>query len=554
LRIGPHHQPYFVPEILLQSLRDLPFSESAERTIDLPDVDAETGHVIVHFLYTSQYQTLPDIEEESGPSYSRAGFKKAISAFIAAKNYKLTALQELARNEVHKCGENIGVAQAAHGIGKDTLSALQEDALWLQDLIMQKAEQAFANNDDIFSSNSFFSGIKSHKLAKLLGQHVAKLYHSRVEELSRGSSELKPSTPNQEVEKIDASSSMAPANEVYADMQAAHLPPEVETSADDWGFGLSKKQRKQKAARIAEEGWGTSWSTWPQAEPEPAMETVTEPAVETVLIEDAPPIIPDPVEETAEFTIDRADAEDPWGILDGAKKKKKKKKKSQVTASGEEAPGIEPETLSTAENRSVTDPVFSRHSSMNNAHGESTETPAEVVNDPVLEPAAAIEDSPVIVEPPPTNEQHDQWGIWGASLGSSKKKKKKKDKAVQIEVSPPPPLSPSPPPADSDPVANEDFIEPELPSEPEREPPAPELEEMPEEAPGIHESESHAEAAYDGTVSADMESPNDIWCLSRYKHLTLDDQWRNCQQCKSYINMIAMKVQHEKHMSMEFRA
>lgn len=536
----------------MQSLRDLPFSESAERTIDLPDVDAETGHVIVHFLYTSQYQILPDIEEESSPSYSRAGFKKAISAFIAAKNYKLTALQELARNEVHKCGENIGIAQAAHGIGKDTLSALQEDALWLQDLVMQIAEQAFANNDDIFSSNSFFSGIKSHKLAKLLGQHVAKLYHSRVEELSRDLSDLKHSTPNQEVEQIDASSSMTPLNEVYADKQSAHLPPEVETPAVDWSFGSSKKQQKQKAAHIAEEGWGASWSTWPQAEPEPAMETATEPAVETVLIEDAPPVIPDPVEETAKLTIDRADAEDPWGILDGAKKKKKKKKKSQLTTSGEEAPGIEPETLNTAEDRSVTDLAFLRHSSMNNAHGESTATPAEVVNDPILEPAAAIEDSPVIVEPPLTNEQHNQWGIWGASLGSSKKKKKKKDKAVRIEASPPPPPSPPPLPADIDIVANEDLIEPENPSEPEIEP-APELEEVPEEIPEKHESESHAaKAAYDGTVSVDMESPDDTWCLSHYEHLTQDDQWSNCQQCKSYINMIAMKVQHEKHMSMEF--
>ena len=148
----------------MQTLRDLPFSESAEKTIDLPDVDVETGHVIVHFLYTSQYQTLPDIEEGPSPSNSRADFKKAISAFIAAKNYKLTALQELARNEVHKCGENIAIAQAAHGIGKNTLSALQEDAVWLQDFIMRKAEQTFTNNDEIFSSNSFFSGIESHRL------------------------------------------------------------------------------------------------------------------------------------------------------------------------------------------------------------------------------------------------------------------------------------------------------------------------------------------------------------------------------------------------------
>lgn len=528
----------------MQTLRDLPFSESAEKTIDLPDVDVETGHVIVHFLYTSQYQTLPDIEEGPSPSYSRADFKKAISAFIAAKNYKLTALQELARNEVHKCGENIAIAQAAHGIGKNTLSALQEDAVWLQDFIMRKAEQTFANNDEIFSSNSFFSGIESHKLAKLLGQHVAKLYHSRVEELSKDCSELKLSTPHQEVKNIDAASSMAPSNEVYADKQSAHLPPEVETSADDWGFGLSKKQRKQKAAHIAEDGWGTSWSTVPQTELEPAVETSTEPAVNTVLIEDVPSVTLDLAKGTADPTVNRAHAEDPWAFwsIGAGAKKKKKQEKSQVATSGEEAPGTESETLNTAENPPVTGPAFLDISLTDNAYGKPLEALAEVVNDLILKPPAAIEGSPVIVEPPLTNERHDQWGIWGSSLSPSKKKKmkKKKDKAAGIEA--------SPPPAETDIVTTEDLIEPEQPFEP-----VPEPEKVPEEVPEVHESESNAaKASCDGTVSIDMESPDDIWCLSRYEHLTQDDQWRNCQQCKSYLNKIAMKVQPEKQMSVEF--
>jgi hypothetical protein len=69
---------------------------------------------------------------------------------------------------------------------------------------------------------------------------------------------------------------------------------------------------------------------------------------------------------------------------------------------------------------------------------------------------------------------------------------------------------------------------------------------VPEEIPEKHESESHAaKAAYDGTVSVDMESPDDTWCLSHYEHLTQDDQWRNCQQCKSYINMIEICVMQE---------
>ncbi|KAG9196951.1 hypothetical protein G6514_002747 [Epicoccum nigrum] len=549
LRIGPDCQPYYVPETLLQSLRDLPISESAERTIDLPDVDVETGHVIVHFLYTNQYQTLPDIEEEFGSSYSRVDFKKAISAFIAAKNYKLTVLKDLARDEVLKCGENIGITQAAHGIGKETLCALQDDAGWLQDFIVQKAEQAFANNDDIFSSNSFFSGIKSHKLAKILGKHVAKLYRSRVEQLSGGPSDLERSPNDQKVppkneyelrENVDVLSSMAPSKGVHADEQSGPSPPEVETPVDSWSFGLPKRQ----TAHIAEEGWsGTSWSTVPQVEPEPAVEVAIEPAVDTVLTEDAPPVTSDPVKETAEFTVDQADAKDPWAFLSigASKKKKKKQKKTQLNLSAEEAPGTESETINAAENLPVTEPAFLERSSMDNAHGRQSEAPAEVVNGSTLDSIAPIEDSPVLVEPLPTHEQQDQWGIWGASasLSSSKKKKKKGKAAGNIEAPAPAPA----PPAVTDIVATEDLIEPELPEV------APEA--VSEAVSEVHEPESHtAKATCEETVPADMKSTDDNTCLSRYEHLTRDDQWRNCQQCKSYMLRIAMKVQQEKQMSM----
>ena len=542
----------------MQSLRDVPFSESAERTINLPDVDVETGHVIVHFLYTGQYQTLPYIEEESGPSHSRADFKKAISAFIAAKNYKLTALQELARTEVSKCGENIGILQAAHAIGKDTLSALQEDAVWLQDLILKKADQAFENNDEIFSSTSFFSGIKSHKLAKLLGRHVAKLYHRLFEDLDAEISKFKASIADHEARSKDGyrlmeksvSPSMASPNEVHENEQSAHSPTKIETSADHWSFGISKKQ-KQKAARMAEEGWsGTQCWTVPPAEPEPAAETATEQAVNTALIEDAPPDTSDPVKETAESIVDRADSEDPWAFSStwAGTEKKKKQKKNQVTASGEEAPKIEVGTLNTTERSPVTDPASLGHSLTDTAHDEPLETPVEAVNDPVLDPITAIEDSPVLVEPPLTSQQHDQWGIWGASLGSSKKKKKKKGKAVRIEAPQPPPTPP--PAAETDIVANGDLIEPEYIPEPEC---IPESEYVPKASPEPEqrpEQESHsAPAVYEVTVPVDIEPSDDNKCLSLYEHLTQNDEWRNCQECKSYMHKIAIKLQQEKQRS-----
>ena len=124
LRVGPDLEPYYVPEVLLQGLNNVPRSKTTERTIDLADVDSDTGHIIVHFLHTGQFQALRSGEEETAPSPSKADFKKGIAALIAAKKYGLTALQELAKENIAESAEKITLVQAAHGIGKDTLAAL----------------------------------------------------------------------------------------------------------------------------------------------------------------------------------------------------------------------------------------------------------------------------------------------------------------------------------------------------------------------------------------------------------------------------------------------
>jgi hypothetical protein len=183
LRVGPDLESFYVPEFLLQSLNDLPRSGKTVKAVHLPDIDVDTAHIIVHFLHTAQYQTLHSSEEETASDHSKADFKKAIAAYIAAKKYDLAALQELARDSIFECAGRISLTQAAHGIGKDTLAAIQEDAGWLQDLVLRKVEQTFAESDEIFSSAVFFSGIESLELAKVLGQRVAELYRSRVRQL-----------------------------------------------------------------------------------------------------------------------------------------------------------------------------------------------------------------------------------------------------------------------------------------------------------------------------------------------------------------------------------
>ncbi|KAG9196793.1 hypothetical protein G6514_004324 [Epicoccum nigrum] len=200
LRIGSDLKPYWVPEILLQSLKDLPRSESPEESIHLEDVDVETGHVIVHFLFTGNYQLLPVDRgnmDGTSPDTSKEEFEKAIAIFVTAKSYQLTGLQTLAREEAERIGKEISVELAAHAVGEDTLAVLNEDAAWLYSLVLRKAEQSFQEDHLLFSSVTFFDGIKSIALAKILGQHVSGWYCQRVLQLHKV---LGP--PHESVEKV----------------------------------------------------------------------------------------------------------------------------------------------------------------------------------------------------------------------------------------------------------------------------------------------------------------------------------------------------------------
>ncbi|KAJ4376508.1 hypothetical protein N0V86_006620 [Didymella sp. IMI 355093] len=517
LRVGPELEPYYVPEVLLDSLRDLPRSNTAERSIDLPDIDVNTAHVIVHFLYTGQYQRLCHEEEELTPSTGKADFKQAIATFVAAKRYGLITLQELARSETVQCSEKITIVQAAHGVGKDVLAALQEDAGWLQDLVLLKAEQVFEDSDEIFSSASFFSGIKSLKLAKILGQHVAKLYHGHLENLGKQLLELEKSLAEQSdllknfdgtAEQIDASVSEAQQDQIILAEEGVPLPPEVEVPIDDWDFPMPKKKKKKKmmAEYVAEQEWFDSSSNMLPVEPE----TVAEPATEALPIEPSSTAGPDVKEDVIETIANGADAEDSWGSFSFSNSKKKKKK-GKKTVCFDEAPAMESGTLSQALEapEPSSDPISSIPTG--NTQENPSQIPQEMSGNTVEEPAAVIEESPVVVEPPPASEQDDPWA-WGAILSSGKKKKKKKGKIDDDQ--PPPEHPPSPDPEIVSAMAK-DLIEPEL---------RPCL----ESAPPVEEKPP-------------VDAAGDI-CPWRYEHLTQDDALKDCKQCELFVQRIAVKL------------
>lgn len=368
-----------MPEFQLQSLKGFSRSDSSGITIDLLDVDAGTGHVIAHFLHTGTYQTLADRNRFTSSASAATEFKKALSAFVAAKKYGLTALQELAKAEAVQWGEEVSIVEATEAVSEDTLMESQDDAEWFQTLMLQKAEQAFDKDGGMSFTATFFNNIKNPKLAKLIAQRATEHYLERLSMLRKvvAAFENEATVPvNSVVEDIGDLTLAAPLNDLVQ-------PPSLER--DD----LADPRELEILEEVAEAPEPGPPSTAGEvAEPEPAL--APEPKSEPVAVEEPLSNAPAPVTEVVETAVDHAPAaepaaeEDPWDSFGTTKTKKSKKKKKGSAALAEES---------------------------------NAELPADFV-------------------PEPLEAEDDGWG--SLTIGVSTKKEKKKG-AVKEEMPPPEP-------------------------------------------------------------------------------------------------------------------
>lgn len=290
-------------------------------------MDAGTGHVIAHFLHTGTYQTLADGTRFTSSANAATEFKKALSALIAARKYGLTALEELAKAEAVQWGDEVSIVEATQAVGEDNLMDSQEDAEWLQTLILQKAEQAFSEDGGILFTAEFFNSIKNPKVAKLIAQRATEHYLERVSMLRKVVAAFENEAPvpvEPVVEDIGGLTLAAPLNDL-----AQPLPLERDDLADH-----KELETLEKVAEASESGP-------PLTAGEVAL--APEPEVEPTAVEEPLSDAPGPVTEVVETTVDHAPVaepaaeEDPWGSLGTTKTKKSKKKKKGSAALAEES-------------------------------------------------------------------------------------------------------------------------------------------------------------------------------------------------------------------------
>ncbi|OCK74633.1 hypothetical protein K432DRAFT_447189, partial [Lepidopterella palustris CBS 459.81] len=222
LYIGPNRREYYVPQDLLQYTGWINSGSNwGMRSIELPSVDEDTGHVLVHYLYTGTYQTL----DNTGASTADEGgieFKRAVLAYFAAITYELHSLQRLAMENIEHAGMGMNIFEIFDAIDQDFPKCPNKTG-WFHDYLKEKAKATFKEDHTLFEDDALLDRVTNVNLSKILVKCVVELHTPMVSRILNDKSDSIQTAPEESVHSAkDGPSGEAPANEYPTD----HAPPE----------------------------------------------------------------------------------------------------------------------------------------------------------------------------------------------------------------------------------------------------------------------------------------------------------------------------------------
>ncbi|KAL1797079.1 hypothetical protein ACET3X_005619 [Alternaria dauci] len=536
---GPTKQIYYLPDSVLQRLGNIPSPDPWTGEIHLADVDANTGHVLIHFLLTGLYQTLKDENGDNSETTSNNivcnEFRTAVLTLEAAKKYSVPGLQTLAQIELERLGNDMSLYDVVRAIREDSIAGPSDEHVWLRTYISLKVRSAFKHDRSAFSAPNFFESIESPTLTGLVAQDLVGLYSEEVEKLHE--------------EKTSASKVSAPAHGELLGSHSGTLGDSVGAwQPQDQGHGsgsrlednapLASPSPSKERTYVKERDDGQSWESYKdivevqQLQKEHA--TIAQ-SQERSVVAASSTVIQDKSDE-----IEVQSLSDDWDVSWVPKKKSKKNSMLKTDSAPPPAPlpdvqsevGATPAitdvaTLATVEPGAQKDPYaglskfrgkklkakLDRVTRMNedeDVRREKEKEADEIRRQEEAEVARLKEEERLATENErlvreageeaerkKKEENANGWASLSATAPDKKKKKKGK-KAERV---------------------------------------------LPQEDEGISKQIQCEDAAADindvGSTDAVIHNDNCEW---RLEHLLSDDGWQNCRSCELYMRKIAIKL------------
>lgn len=126
---------------------------SSSTTIELPNVDTDVAHTLVHYFYSGSYQTLKT-RGASTVDRNATEYKRGLKAYCVAMWYKLSGLETLAKERIEHISGAVPVLAALYSI-KIAFSTAPTNDQWLLEHLQKELEEAFRVDDALFTTDEF---------------------------------------------------------------------------------------------------------------------------------------------------------------------------------------------------------------------------------------------------------------------------------------------------------------------------------------------------------------------------------------------------------------
>lgn len=147
--------------------------------VELPDVDEEIAHTLIHFIYTQKYQSL-GLGGVPESARAVAEFKRSILAYCAAKLCKIEELEEVTRAKMDHFGELLSLFDI-HAVVAQTSQMLPQNDVWFPEHLYRWLKTILKGNDELVSDERLYDLIGDCKLFnKAIVRSIAEMYSEKA--------------------------------------------------------------------------------------------------------------------------------------------------------------------------------------------------------------------------------------------------------------------------------------------------------------------------------------------------------------------------------------
>jgi len=179
LEVGPEATRFLVHDSVLSrsevlAAKSYPLA-FVKQSVLLPELDLNTAHTLVHYLYTGKYQSLNTLA--SSDKVIPEVYKLGAGVYCAAARYKLPGLAELAQNKLKSLDEEMSIFDILTVARDHAFPLLPEDDLWYPSYVEQSLNDAMADDPEPFRKPDFITTVEGNsRLLQLVWKTVMSNY------------------------------------------------------------------------------------------------------------------------------------------------------------------------------------------------------------------------------------------------------------------------------------------------------------------------------------------------------------------------------------------